>query len=228
MVTDASLASPDFCAPFLAALPVTGAAISTLGDLVSPETVCASDPQAARLDELQFDLGEGPCWDASASRRPVIEPDIQRAPLGSWPAFVDAIQDTSVRAMFAFPLLLGPINLGVIDLYSDAVGTLRTDYERTAEALAEAASRRLLHDILARLERDPSLDEAGTEFSRRRIHQATGAVIAQLGVSAQDAALVIRAHAFATSRPVREVADDILTWQLDFSAGGPGESREGR
>jgi hypothetical protein len=158
----------------------------------------------------------------------VIEPDIQRAPLGSWPAFVDAIQDTSVRAMFAFPLLLGPINLGVIDLYSDAVGTLRTDHEKTAEALAEAASRRLLHDILARLERDPSLDEAGTEFSRRRIHQATGAVIAQLGVSAQDAALVIRAHAFATSRPVRDVADDILTWQLDFSASSPGESREGR
>jgi hypothetical protein len=223
MNADASLASRDYCAPFLAALPVTGAAISTLGDLVSPETVCASDRQAALLDELQFDLGEGPCWDASASRRPVIEPDIRSAPSGNWPAFIEALQDTTVRAMFAFPLMLGPINLGVIDLYSESPGSLHTDQERTAAGLAEAATRRLLHQILSRLDTDPAVDEPPSEFSRRRIHQATGAVIAQLRISAQDAALVIRAHAFSTSRSLRDVAEDILTWKLDFSTGA-GES----
>ena len=223
MDADASLASRDYCAPFLVALPVTGAAISTLGDLVSPETVCASDRQAALLDELQFDLGEGPCWDASTTRRPVIEPDIQSAPSGNWPAFVEALQDTTVRAMFAFPLMLGPINLGVIDLYSESPGTLHTADERTAAGLAEATTRQLLQQILSRLASDPAVEEPPSEFSRRRIHQATGTVIAQLGVSPQDAALVIRAHAFSTNRPLRDVAEDILTWKLDFSTGA-GES----
>ena len=148
----------------------------------------------------------------------MIEPDIRSTASGNWPAFVEALQDTTVRAMFAFPLMLGPINLGVIDLYSESPGSLHTDQERTAAGLAEATTRQLLQQILSRLDYDPSVDEPPSEFSRRRIHQATGAVIAQLGVSPQDAALVIRAHAFSTNRPLRDVAEDILSWKLDFSS----------
>ena len=47
--------------------PVTGSAVSTVGGFLGSETVAASDEYAARLDELQFDLGEGPCWDAVRS-----------------------------------------------------------------------------------------------------------------------------------------------------------------
>ncbi|WP_411721609.1 hypothetical protein [Mycetocola sp.] len=50
--------------PLSDALPATGVAISTLGAFLGNETVAATDEIAARLDELQFDLGEGPCWDA--------------------------------------------------------------------------------------------------------------------------------------------------------------------
>ena len=72
----------------LVALTIAAAEISRL---VS-ETLSASDKQAARLDELQFDLGEGPCWDALRLVEPVLEPDL-RNPVRSWPAFTDAIRD---------------------------------------------------------------------------------------------------------------------------------------
>ena len=37
------------------------------------ETVAASSALAARLDELQLDPGESPCWDAMEQGRPLLE-----------------------------------------------------------------------------------------------------------------------------------------------------------
>jgi GAF domain-containing protein len=212
----------DYCAPFLDALPVSGAAISTVGDLARvPETLCASDVQAARLDELQFDLGEGPCWQVKATKLPVLEPDVRTHPNRAWPLFSDALQKLPVRAMFAFPLMIGPMNVGVVDLYSLSPGSLDRKLEEDAARLAQTASRQVLREMVSRMadefERESPVQR---EFSRRTVYQATGMVVAQLQISAEDAALVLRAHAFAAGRSVRDVAEDVLAWRLDFSAGG--------
>src|SRR4051794_29292306 len=78
--------------PFLGLFPVSGAAVSTVGALLGNETISASDSLAARVDEIQFDLGEGPCWDAMNSARPVLEPDLRGNPRTVWPAFSRAIR----------------------------------------------------------------------------------------------------------------------------------------
>jgi hypothetical protein len=60
----------ELCWRFLEMFPVSGAAVSTVGDLLGSETISASDALAFRMDELQFDPGEGPCWDAMNFVRP--------------------------------------------------------------------------------------------------------------------------------------------------------------
>ena len=80
----------DFSVAFVEFLPVTGASVSTLGDVFGSETLSATDDRAARLDELQFDLGEGPCWDALRSARPVAAASLQMEGRERWPAFVGA------------------------------------------------------------------------------------------------------------------------------------------
>lgn len=217
-LSSAFLARRSYCAPFLSLIPVTGAAISTIGTLVAPETVCASDSAAARLDEVQFDLGEGPCWEALATGRPVLERDIRNSDRGVWPAFVEAVRDLPVRGMYAFPLTIGRMNVGVIDLYSTNVSDLAAGHQRDAEALADIAARQILRELVMR-SGDENEDDRGGEFSRRTIHQATGMVLAQLNVSAEDAALILRAHAYASGRPLRDVADDVLARRLDFATG---------
>ncbi len=42
-------------------------------------------------------------------------------------------------------------------------------------------------------------------------------VVAQLRVAPDDALLIIRAHAFASGRTVREVAEAIISRDIDFS-----------
>ena len=205
--------------PFVTAFPVSGASVSTLGELLGSETVAATDHLAARLDEKQFDLGEGPCWDAMRRGRPVLEPDFRRA-AGAWPAFAAAIRDDPLSSLFAFPVLVGPLRIGAVDLYSVRPARLDAAQAVQAGALAGIVGRQLLRHAL----REAGLEDEvpANAFSRRVIHQATGMVLAQLDVPADDAHLIIQGHAFADSRPVLDVAQDIVRGTLGFRRGSEG------
>jgi hypothetical protein len=212
---DRSSTSPSgFSRPFLDLFPVSGAAVSTVGNLLGSETLSASDEIAARLDELQFDLGEGPCWDAVRSGLPVLEPDVGRSPL-RWPAFTAASREDGLRSIFAFPLAVGPLRIGAVDLYSLQPVELNRTQVRQADAMAVVVGRHVLRHALSVVGRD--YDDDGNAYSRRIVHQATGMVLAQLDLSPDDARLVIQGHAFATDRKMMEVAQDIIDGRLRFS-----------
>jgi hypothetical protein len=51
---------------------------------------------------------------------------------------------------------------------------------------------------------------------RAAVHQATGMVSVQLGVSMEVALLRLRAHAYASGRPLGEVAQDVVARRLRF------------
>ncbi|TFC22424.1 ANTAR domain-containing protein [Cryobacterium glucosi] len=222
----------ELCAPFLRVLPIDGAAISTLGAPFGTETISASDAFAARIDELQFDLGEGPCWRALATRRPVLSPDIRLEQNPAWPMFRAALDDAEVGGLFAFPLVIGTLEIGAVDLYSSVAGPLPpeavADATELADIVARVVLRRALRDHVS-VEQDPErLDADGPNraaptqpeaegFSRRVIHQATGMILAQLNLSATDALLLLRGYAFSNGRSVRSVAHDVVARKIDFS-----------
>jgi ANTAR domain len=207
--------------PVLEVIPVEGAAISTIANFLGSETISASSALAARLDELQFDLGEGPCWDAMNQARPVLEPDIRWHPRGQWPEFSRAIADHEVGAIFAFPLTFGPLKIGAMDLYTGAPCELSPAHEREGGVLASVIGRLVLDRAIRRSDDSEFLVE-DDRFSRRLVHQATGMVLAQLDISADDARLLIQGHAFALGRPMRAIAEDILERRIDFSVSAGG------
>ena len=51
-----------------------------------------------------------------------------------------------------------------------------------------------------------------------QVHQASGMVKIQAGVTIEEAFLMLRAHAFATGRPVADVAKDVVERRLRFPA----------
>jgi hypothetical protein len=200
------------CAPFLATLPVTGASVSVLSTPAAQTTMFASDDTAAFLDELQFDLGEGPGWEAMASRRPVFDGDVDGTD-PRWPLFTDAVPRHLVRGIFAFPLVVGQLEIGAVDLYSNVPRQLSLENIADATTLARATAWQVLRRILA--DDDP---EPENSYSRREVHQATGMVLAQLDVTADDAILLLRAHAFSSGRSVREIANEVVERRLEFES----------
>ncbi|WP_104174688.1 GAF domain-containing protein [Arthrobacter sp. Y81] len=207
----------DLCAPFLLHLPVNGAAVSMFGGASAETLVCSSGAIATRLDELQFDLGEGPRWEAARTRLPVLVPDVHSPLPYSWPVLSKALEKTGVAAIFVFPLKVGALDLGVVELHRTTPGSLSTSDQSTAAVIADETAWHLLRRVLSvnSPDTDPTVDTA--LMSRREIHQATGMVLAQAGTTAAEALLLLRAHAFAKARTLRETADEVLQGRLSFA-----------
>ena len=213
------------CAEIMA---VTGAGIMLMSGDVSQGSICSSDAVSRLIEDLQYTLGEGPCVDAYELDRPVAEPYLAEAGLGRWAAFTPDAVRAGVRAVFGFPLRVGAVCIGAINLYRDSPGPLDDDQHADALVLAGVAARAVL-DMQAKASPGmlgPEL-EAGSDF-RFVVHQAAGMVSAQLEVSVTEALIRLRAYAFAHDRPLAVVAEDVVAHRLRFSDGpGPDQADEG-
>jgi hypothetical protein len=216
-----SVIRPDdskLCLRFVEALPVTGAAVALFGGSVPETSICASDSMAARLEEIQFDLGEGPRWESVRSRLPAHAPYAQQSAHERWPVFGNALQQTAVAAMFVYPLSVAALDVGVVEMYSLTPGPMSAADDAIALALASETAWTLLDRLLSIQEAAQTVGlRDNAPMSRREIHQAAGMVLVQLGGDATEALLVMRAHAFAHDRSLREVASDVVERRLIFS-----------
>ncbi|HEX6355908.1 GAF and ANTAR domain-containing protein [Actinophytocola sp.] len=215
------------CVECLSALTVSGVGVALMTpDGPSGVVLAATDGRARQLEELQFALGEGPCVEASGSGRPVLEPDLATAGSARWPRFGAAVLDAGVRAIFAFPLRVGAIQVGVLDLYRDTPGSLSAIDLADALAFADAATVVVLHLQDHDEHGDASAALTGPIDSRAEVHQATGMITIQLGVSLAEALLRLRAHAYATDQTVSAVAADVVNRRLQFDDSEPGATTQ--
>jgi hypothetical protein len=207
------------CALCVGALGMSGGGISMVTTQGNRGVVCATDEVSAQVEQLQFTLGEGPCVDAISSDAPVLVPDLSdQAGLATerWPAFLDAAAGAGVRALFAFPLSVGGIRLGAMDLYRDRPGELGPGELAAALMAADTAAVALLH--LATDTGEHFLtDVPGGGGYQFQVHQATGMVMAQLRVPIEEALVRLRARAYAAGRPLQDIAADVVERRIRFT-----------
>lgn len=202
-------------------LPISGAGLAFMTSAGHEGTITATDGAAAELEELQQALGEGPCLDAFRDGRPVLQPDLAVTGISRWPGFAEGALQAGIAAVFAFPLQVGAIRLGVLDLYRDSPGGLELPQLAEALAFTEAATTILLY-LQGKTPPGQLLHPRLAEVfeSRREIHQATGMITVQAAVSLADALLLLQAHAFGSERPLLEVAKDVVSRRLRFGSEG--------
>lgn len=190
------------------ALPVTGAGLSLVSAGGALDgLVAASNDTARTVADLQFDLGEGPCLEASRSRRPVLVADLAHDVGNRWPIFVAGVFVHGVAALFSFPLHVGTLRVGVLDLYCARAGALEEAAYAEALHYAGAATALLLH-----LQAHLPVAEDGIALADDRavVHQASGVVSVSAGVAVADALLMLRGRAYAEGRAVSALATDVV------------------
>jgi GAF domain-containing protein len=195
---------------------VTGAGIMLMAGEVPQGSVCTTNDVSALVEQLQFELGEGPCVEAHQKGRPVLEPDLAAPAVPRWLAFTGPAVEAGVRAVFGFPLQVGAVRLGALNLYCDQPGSLSAEQHADALVMADVAAQAVL---MMQADAPPgklALElEAGGNF-QYVVHQASGMVAAQLGVSVGQALIRLRAYAFGNDRPLTEVAQEVVARTLRF------------
>lgn len=202
------------CAAAVALLSLRGAGLSLMVDGELRGTAGVSNSGVAVVQELQLALGEGPCVDAWATGAVVSEPDLADPVAVRWPVFGQAGVAAGVLAVFAFPLQIGAIAIGVLVLYRDRPGALSADELAYGLVLADVATQVIL-GLQAGAPPDTLHDLLANEPPHwAQVHQATGMVAVQLGVPLDEAFVRLRAHAFADGRPLRLLAREIVDGRL--------------
>jgi hypothetical protein len=171
----------------------------------------ATDEMSAKLDDLQDVVGEGPSFDAAHTGEVVVA-RLGNGDEGRWALFSDRLTDLGfVGTLVAVPLRAELAVLGVLSLHRRD-----PDHEvdlTSANFLGVTVGTAILQDPRVG-KPDQLLSEAWGE--RSQIHQATGMIVAQVGVRTEDALALLRGQAFARNATLIEVAHDIVGRRINF------------
>jgi len=210
------------CVAAAAAVGVAGAGVILMSGGRALGSVCASNPMTEAAEEVQYTLGEGPCVDAFRTKEPVLMPDLADPHSTRWPGFKEGAEAAGVRAVFGFPLLIESVCFGALNLYHDEPGALTDEQFANAVAIAHVASRTVLGwqtvagpgSLAWQLEHVP--------MHRAAVHQATGMISVQAGISVPDAVVMLRAYAFSEDRPISDVATEVVGGSLRLASRAAG------
>ena len=198
------------CRAFTRFAQADGGAIS-LGFATAERTMlCVTDDWVSLFEDVQDTLGVGPSLDALRTAEPVIcESWDEQA--RRWPVLMRSMPPlVSPTLLYAFPMRPESTLVGVVTLHV-----------RPGRPLARPPAEL---DFLADVLGSAIVGGVGTDDARPavwserdRISQATGMVVAQLGLRAADALAVLRAHAFAHEASVAEISRLVLDRSLTFT-----------
>jgi len=198
-------------------LAVSGARVRVLGGVAADgggALVYATDAMSVRLEDLAATSGVGPCFDAFNLRRPVLVPALA-AEHTRWPGFGAEALEVGVAALFTFPLQLGGVRVGVLELHRARVGALDGEQVAAALVLSDLATE----TILADLDGSAPMELVEIVDVQAEVHQATGFVAVDLGVPLNEALLRIRGYAFANRQTLTDVSRRIIERRLRLEDG---------
>lgn len=171
-------------------------------------TVASSDETVRRMDEHQYQTGEGPCLTAAAEGDWIhIESLLNET---RWPTFVPRAVEEGIASILSTPLLAADRPLGALNIYSTSVGAFGPPEQELAARYATEVS-----GVLADAHLDVS-DGARTEAmeralrSRSVIAQAQGVLMAREHLPEVDAAARLHQSARASLKPVARVAAEVV------------------
>jgi len=206
---------PDrLCRAAAATLGCDGGAITMAYTHVERVTLCATDDTARLLEETQDVVGQGPGPDAFATgtyaRFDLLDVD---GPDPRWPL----LESDSLTALA--PLVVHALPMG--ESGERVIGVLTLNQRGTDREIDLDAALIVSRVVAAALLADAaSMQEAehGPWAERAVVHQATGMVVAQLGVPETDALALLRAYAYSHDQNLATTAHAVIARILAFSA----------
>ena len=165
------------------------------------ESVAATDPVVAGLDELQTRLGEGPDIALVSDRIGVIVSDT--ATDTRWPEWSRRAAESGIRSMLGTRLYTPERTVGTLNLYDPAPDHFDVDDQAVAHVMARHAAA-----ALVRARTTQNLWHAID--ARKRIGQAQGILMERFDLTADQAFAVLLRYSQDNNVKLRVVADQLV------------------
>jgi GAF domain-containing protein len=176
------------------------ASVSLVKQRREVETPASSDDRAARADQLQYDLEEGPCLDAIWEQETFQIDDMTAD--GHYPRWSRAVaEETGIRSSLSLQLFTAAEqnSLGALNVYSPQPRAF--DADTRAEALAFAAQA-----AVALRSAQTEADLRSGMATRTLIGQAQGILMERLKLTPDQAFAVLSRVSQERNEKLREVA----------------------
>jgi GAF domain-containing protein len=173
-----------------------------------PITVASSDAQASQVDEVQYELDDGPCLRSMRTCEQVMIPDTIGPERFS--GFSARAAANGIRSCLSMPLKAEGI-LGAMNLYAPVPNAFGTAEVQRAEVFAASVSAALA--LAARQASSAELTGQMREAlaSRAVIDQALGVIMAQERCTTSQAFDILRSASQNRNIKLRDIARQIVT-----------------
>lgn len=169
----------------------------------APRSLACSSKTALAVDELQYELREGPCMQAAVDSEVVRLGDA--ADDDRWRALTTAMQNrTPVRAVLSFHLVDRPMR-SALNLYAGRSGAFDQDAVTVAALFAAHARVLLIH--AASTDAATTLKEALT--TSRQIGAAIGILMSAHKITEEHAFDMLRTASQNLNRKLKDIARDV-------------------
>jgi GAF domain-containing protein len=163
---------------------------------------------AMSLDESQYDSGYGPCLDAAAQHAVFVVDDMTSE--SRWPAFAAAAVERGVRSSLSVGIPIQEKVSGAINIYGLADRAFDADAVALAQTFAGYAAVAMANAHLYSTTAALAEQMAEAMSSRAVIEQAKGILMAQQGVSAEEAFDILSRASQAANRKLRDIAEAMV------------------
>ena len=172
-----------------------------------------TDDVPARMDDLQNEVGEGPCLDAIKEQETVHVGRLSQEK--RWPDFARrAHGETGVESILSLRLFVEEDTMGALNLYSKATDAFSEDDIAIASVFAA-------HGAVAMAAARKEGDLQKAVDSRVIIEQAKGKLVGERGISMEDAFELLRSHARRNNEAIHSVAQAVVDSDLELPAQSP-------
>ena len=173
-----------------------------------PATVASSTDAARRLDEKQYDFGDGPCLTALRQQRTVLIRDLQND--ARWHRYARAITGDGIRSVLAVPIATDDGSGAALNCYSTKVDAFGPDTVSTVEEHAASLSR-ILRLALRVHAPDPYPEHLRSALeSRAIVDAAVSLIMVQNRCSHENAIRLLHLASRHSDRRLHAIAEDIL------------------
>jgi len=164
-----------------------------------------------RVDQVQYETGEGPCVDSARHHETVRSDDLRAEQ--RWPRFARQATDLGVLSMLSFQLFVQDDSFGALNLYSGRARVFGPGSESDGMLLAS-------HAALAMAAARTHTGLLVAMDSREMIGQAKGILMERYKITGIEAFGLLVASSQAVNRKLRDVAEHLVTTGVLLVPGG--------